>query len=217
MILVGEAAGRAAADEAAGGQAHAMAAAEHGVLDQRHVGHGTMAVALLGHAAQARGARRPPAPIRPTGRSSIRTISALATRRSPESAWNSSFWPLPATPAMPKISPRRTSNEMSLSVVPNGPSAGRSRLRTTRRGAPPPSPARRESVRTSAPIISCAMLLAVSALGSQVATTLPPRRIVAAIAERFDLVELVADVEDRDALRRRAGGASRTAARPPAG
>ena len=80
---------------------------------------------------------------------------------------------------MPKISPWRTSNEMSLSVVPNGPAAGRSRLRTISRGAPPPLPARLESVRTSAPIISWAMLLAVSALGLQVATSLPARRIVA--------------------------------------
>ncbi len=124
--------------------------------------------------------RLPPAPTRPTSRSSISTMPALATRRSPESASNSSFWPLPATPAMPKISPRRTSNETSLSVVPNGPAAGRSRFRAVSRGAPPLPPLRRESVLTSAPIISCAMLLAVSALGSQVATTLPPRRIVAA-------------------------------------
>ena len=41
---------------------------------------------------------------------------ALAT--SPSSASSSSFWPLPATPATPKISPLRTEKLMSSSEVP---------------------------------------------------------------------------------------------------
>ena len=53
--------------------------------------------------------------------------------------------------------------------------------------------------------------------GVQVATTRPPRRIVAPVAERADLLELVADVEDGDALGARACAGSRRAAPPPAG
>ncbi len=68
---------------------------------------------------------------------------------------------------------------MSFKLVPNGPSAGKDRPRTARRAWPATVPARRAGVRSSAPIICCAMLRAVSALGSQVPTTLPPRRIVA--------------------------------------
>ena len=90
--------------------------------------------------------RRPPAPMRPTRRSVDAPCRRCATRRSPESACNSSFWPLPATPAMPRISPRRTSKDMSLRSVPNGSSAGRSRLRTIRRGSLRASPARRATV-----------------------------------------------------------------------
>ena len=43
----------AGADEAAGKQTLALAAAEHAIVDQAHLGHGGVAVALLGHAAQA--------------------------------------------------------------------------------------------------------------------------------------------------------------------
>ena len=56
----------------------------------------------------------------------------------------------------------------------------------------------------------------VSWRGSHSPVTVPPRSTVARVAQRADLVELVADVEDAAAFGRRAGAASRTASRPPA-
>ena len=53
--------------------------------------------------------------------------------------------------------------------------------------------------------------------GRALPTTRPPRRMVARSHRRADLVELVADVEDRARPRPRAGAGSRTACRPPAG
>ena len=54
------------------------------------------------------------------------------------------------------------------------------------------------------------------ARGSQVATFLPPRRMVAVSHSALHLLELVADVEDRAAFRLQAAPARRKAGRPPA-
>ena len=76
-------------DEAAGEQALALAAAEHAIVDQAHVRHRGMAVALLGHAAQA-SARRRVGPSWPTALPSMRIdacrASTSARRRAPAAA-----------------------------------------------------------------------------------------------------------------------------------
>ena len=43
------------------------------------------------------------------------TLPAFGVRK-PKSMSTSSFWPLPSTPAMPRISPRRTSKEILSSI-----------------------------------------------------------------------------------------------------
>ena len=94
-----------------GDQAARRVAGEQRILGERHARHGAVAEALLGHEGRAEPApsvmRHRPAPL-----PSITRLPASADRRSPESAANSSFWPLPATPAMPRISPARTSSDM---------------------------------------------------------------------------------------------------------
>ena len=60
----------------------------------------------------ARPRRRRPGPPEPTGSPASR-IRPPDAGRSPASASSSSLWPLPATPAMPTISPARTENETS--------------------------------------------------------------------------------------------------------
>ena len=86
---------------------------------------------------------------------------------------------MPATPAMPKISPERTSKETSFRLVPKGGSPGAESEVTTKRASPFAAPDLSESALRLPPIISSAMDRADSSRGSQVATTLPPRRIVA--------------------------------------
>ena len=68
-----------------------------------------MAVALLGHGAQAERAALASTP-EPPDRLAVDTMtdSGRSASISPLSAARSSFWPLPATPATPKISPART-------------------------------------------------------------------------------------------------------------
>ena len=102
---------------------------------------------------------------------------ALAT--SPSSASSSSFWPLPATPATPKISPLRTEKLMSSSEVPKWPAAGSERWLTTKAGSPKLCSLALTMSLRSPPIIFSAIEREVSTLGSQVSTTLPPRKIVA--------------------------------------
>ncbi len=70
--------------------------------------------------------RRAAAPIRPHTVAPMRMSPALVARRSPEIAAMSSLWPLPATPAMPTISPARTSRLTSRSGMSCGAAAGRS-------------------------------------------------------------------------------------------
>ena len=82
-------------------------------------------------------------------------------------------------------------------------SVGRSRSSTieaARRRAAPARPA--DELAASAPIISWAMLSRGLGLGIAVADDLAAAQDRGAVAERFDLVQLVADVEDRAALGR---------------
>ena len=99
-------------------------------------------------------------------------------RRSPDSAARSSSCPLPATPPMPRTSPRCTDSDTSRSGVPNAPGAGRDRFVTF--SATSPSVVWRASgVAKLAPTIISASSRADVSLGVQVATFLPKRRIVA--------------------------------------
>jgi len=106
------------------------------------------------------------------------SIAAGAARgSSPEIAASSSCWPLPDTPAMPTISPCRTSSETPSRATLNRSKLGRWRSRTASASAP--SFAGFFSSRGgSAPIIIRERLAVVSWAGSQVPTTWPPRRTV---------------------------------------
>ncbi|MNN29852.1 hypothetical protein D3C81_1434720 [compost metagenome] len=67
-----------------------------------------------------------------------RVAPSLRLRRcSPLSKASSSSWPLPATPAMPTISPLRTSRLMSLSEHPNGSGLCQDNPCTSRNASPP--------------------------------------------------------------------------------
>ena len=98
---------------------------------------------------------------------------------SPLSASISSFCPLPATPATPRISPARTEKEMSFSATPKSPCLGSERLRAANFSAPKVRPGPLEISFKFPPIISSAMLFEVSLRGSHSATNLPPRSMVA--------------------------------------
>ena len=121
----------------------------------------------------------------------------------PRAPASSSFWPLPATPAMPRISPRADLEARCPCRVDAERPVGRQVEVAHGRAAaaPPRAPARRESVRSSAPIISSAMLL--RGLGLGIAGRRPPcRRAGSWRASQSALIssQLVADVEDRAAL-----------------
>ena len=104
---LGERGDVADADPAAG--ADGAGAREQRVLRQRERRHGAAAEALLGHEVQALAAAPARGAARAMSRSNRRIDPAGARVSSPESAAISSCWPLPETPAMPTISPARTS------------------------------------------------------------------------------------------------------------
>ena len=129
--------------------------------------------------------RRRVGPARPIASPSIRIAPALADSTSPVSAAISSDCPSPATPAMPTTSPPRTSSDRSTRLMPNSEAAGRFRRSTFRRTGPGSAPDSaegpcRSTQAISSPTIISAIERAVSALGSQWATTRPSRRMVAA-------------------------------------
>ena len=110
---------------------------------------------------------------RPTAAVAHRPAEQLDRRRAARAdprrtmAASSSFWPLPEMPAMPIISPRRTSSETSCKALPVGSSGGSDR---PRRPAAPPrraGAATRASRGGSAPIIIRDRLATVSRAGSQ--------------------------------------------------
>ncbi len=106
-------------------------------------------------------------------------ISGVGASVSPLIALMSSFCPLPATPATPKISPAFTLSATSLSATPNSLGFGRFKPCTESLDGPK---LRLMGLAISfklAPIIISAIEREVSRFGSQCATTLPPRRMVA--------------------------------------
>ncbi len=147
-----------------------------------------------------------------------RIVTVAARRpavRSPESAAINSFCPLPDTPAMPTISPARTSRLMAESAVPNGSSAGSVRSDTTSAASP-----------------ACASRCrGMRQVGADHHARERRRRFVARIAlagdlsraqhgrlvaQRADFVELVADVENAAAFGGQASQRLEQLSRPPA-
>src|ERR1700760_1829674 len=109
----------------------------------------------------------------PAAMPSITTVPGSWARRSPDSAEKNSSCPLPATPAMPRISPPRSSSEMFLSRTPWASPGSRQRSLTTSRGTVTCRAAAAFTSLISVPTIIRASDAAVSALGLQVATFLP--------------------------------------------
>ena len=94
--------------------------AEDGVLAFLEGQHQADMVAVLRHMGEARGRavrRDRHAPVTSIGLPSSMTRARHRRARMPAIASSSSDWPLPATPAMPTISPARTSKETSSTIV----------------------------------------------------------------------------------------------------
>ena len=117
---------------------------------------------------------RGPAPVMSLPVSSTRPCAGL---RSPVSASTSSSWPLPATPAMPRISPARTSNVTPLTASwPRSSSTRRSCTDEGRaRGCDSP---RSTTSCTLRPTISAARSSSSVSDGMRSPTTLPRRMTV---------------------------------------
>ena len=98
----------------------------------------------------------------------------LDSGRMPDSASSSSLWPLPETPAMPRISPaRRSKPTLSTRVTPLPSTTVRSR--TDSRTSPGFALVLSSSRRTLRPTISSASCSRVACLVGRVATISPPR------------------------------------------
>ena len=127
---------------------------------------------------------------------------AGARRSSPDSAAISSCWPLPETPAMPTISPARTSKrDARPASMPNGSSFGKReaahrRARPRRRCACAVLQLRRLGADHQARQAGVGLLRRVDLAGHLAAA-----QHRAVMAQRADLVELVADVEDASSPR----------------
>ena len=101
----------------------------------------------------------------------------LSAGRSPQMVSASSFWPLPATPAMPTISPERTESE-SLCRASSPLSLSASRSVTTRRSSPSTAGGFSSVKRTSRPTMRLAHSGLVMPSASTVAIHLPARSTV---------------------------------------
>ncbi len=124
-------------------------------------------------------ARPRPSPAAGDGSSANQvTVPAGARRSSPDSTRSSSCWPLPDTPARPRISPRRNSSASPARAVPCGVSGARSRPLTRNRAAACSRTARAASRGGSAPIISRDRLALLSWRGSTSPVTRPARSTV---------------------------------------
>ena len=124
-------------------------------------------------------ARRWVTPSRPMSRPASMIAPRLGASVSPLIALISSFCPLPATPATPKISPALTLSTTSCSAMPiRSASAGSSQALRASGGPKSRLMGFAISLRFD-PIIISAIEREVSRFGSRCATTLPPRRIVA--------------------------------------
>ena len=171
------------------------------VVGERELADRRVAVALLRHRAQAE--------VAPLGDAEPADLLAGQDDRlgprgasvSPLIALKSSFCPLPATPATPKISPARTSSATSCSATPN--SLGFGRLRPCAASFGGAEAARGGlgdflEVRADHHLGHRARSLALRvAVGDDLAAAQDGR----GVAERDDLVQLVRDVEDRAAAR----------------
>ena len=114
----------------------------------------------------------------PIGVSPMRMLSAGARVSSPEIRAINSPWPLPDTPAMPTISPLRTTSDSACNALPVRSSGCIDKSRTTSMSAPA-SRAAPVARGGSAPIIRRDRLATVSARGSHTPVSLPPRSTVA--------------------------------------
>ena len=112
----------------------------------------------------------------------------------------SSLWPLPSTPAMPTISPARTSKVTPRTA--SSPRSSRTCRSSTRRSVSPGCDGGPLSTRssTSRPTMSVARLSSVAPSRGTVSIVLPRRRTVIAVGDVEHLVELVGDEDDRLAL-----------------
>ena len=111
----------------------------------------------------------------------LSTIAPLAARvLSPDSAYKSSFWPLPDTPAMPTTSPVRTCRATCRKSTPNWSSLSRSSCFTSSTMSPVLT-GRCSSAGGSAPIIRRLSEAFDSWRGSQSPDTLPARKTVQAV------------------------------------
>ena len=177
-------------------------AGEHHVLRQAEAGHGAVADALLRHegrAEPAAGVDAAPADRLAVDQRSCRRAAtrALAGERGEElllavagDAGDADDLAAHARSDRCRRAAWRTDCRPAATAC-SAPAAACAR-RSGRRGRSMPA--------TSAPTIMRARLLALSAFGSAVATSLPRRRIVARLGERQHLGEPVRDVEDGDAL-----------------
>ena len=149
-----------------------------------------------------RAPRRSRGPIWPTATPSRRIVSGLPAGISPDSASISSFWPLPAMPATPRISPGATAKLTCFRSAPNGLGEAIVSRSTTRRGGAARSTTRRLRRRRLelggdhqlGELLG--RFLARIAMGDDAAEPHDRR----GVAERANLLELVADVEDRAAF-----------------
>ena len=118
----------------------------------------------------------------------------------PASASSSSDWPLPATPAMPTISPARTSKLMPLTRgTPWSPTTSRSRTSSTgSRGRAGALSTRSSTLRPT--ISSASSSLVVSAV-RRCATMAPGAHHADLVGHRHDLAQLVGDQDDGPPLR----------------
>ena len=103
----------------------------------------------------------------------------MSSGASPEIARSSSCWPLPDTPAMPTISPARTSSSMSLRSTPKGSALARDSPATCSRVSPPSAALAWRGTGSSSPIIIRAIEAGVSLAGTQRPVTRPARSTVA--------------------------------------
>ena len=117
--------------------------------------------------------------MRPAGMPQTWTWFLAETVSSPEMTRSSSCCPLPETPAIPTISPLRTSRWTSLRSVPKGSSEDSESPSSFSRISPPEAGSPCWQTGRSSPIIMRAMDWGVSWAGLQVPMTLPPRSTVA--------------------------------------
>ena len=203
-------------DEAALHHAAGGVAGEQRVFRQFHARRGAVAEPLLRHESGAQPAALGDRQLAGGVAVDDDVARDAATARSPDSAANNSSWPLPATPAMPRISPPLTSSETSWRCTPCGSSGSSERSLIDSRGTVRGAPARRfhladfgadhhprQRRRGFLARIAGRYLLAAAQDGR-------------GVAQPLHLVQLVADVEDGAALARAAARARRRAGRLPA-